>query len=890
MNERWYSLTVEDIEKKLNTNVSLGLDKKEAERRRRRSGSASLYRQISESPFVHVGKLASDITFIIFVLATLISVFFDKGKTSGTCLVIALFAFTASIIIYLLSKNSFERAAELSLPRVKVLRDGKPRLIDSSDVVVGDIILLEKGDIVPADCRLVSCFDMRAIEFVGRIAGKEKKELTVKDASVIYRNDEKLGIAAQQNMISASSVISSGDGIAIAVKTGKNTFVSSMLGELEAFPVAKREMRVMGSLSRLFSRCSLAVLIATVPITAIAMIIGRNNYGILDVFLLMLALSVTVGGELIFGMSYIFPAAAVRRWGRAKGSAVIKFPSSIEEMNYVDSVMILGSKSVCCDEKYVESVFAANRFYDALTAKDEADDALNCLMDIALLGTSRRLAEKEFSKKTSNFNAKAISDFASFLEIDREKLMNLYELVEFSSSDVSGFDTSLVKNGEEYRVICVSEDSSLISLCTHIRTPEGALALDNDKKSDILRACSQLSKKAKSVTLVASRISPCSSLSRLGALQNQLIFEGYIVYSEPYIDTCAARINEMHEADIDVYFIAEENAESVITAFNIGAVKGKHEIAYASAFRRNGKSISENFGQYRAYLGFNMREIEELSKLIKGDDGTLAVIASETEHLSLMNGANVSAVLSDFDGNERRHPEIISKNADVLLPGALRSGGGFEAFCAAVLASKSASGGLCRFIRYLSFSASLRLTLSVIPLFFGRMLLSAVQIMFAGMLVDIFALLVMAFARNTLTFSDKIEDVETLFTSPFKICAKYLVSGAVLGLVVLMLSVVFGSANIVSASLMNVFSFVGTVLSELFAIFIIARIKEEDKTASKFFGTFAVAVIAIIILSLAVPSFGALLGVTYPGWQVCAAAPLVSVIGYVMLLVTDRYI
>ena len=900
MDEKWYSLTIEETEKKLNTNVSFGLDVKEAECRRRRGEGGSVYKSVVQPPLYHISKVAADITVIIFVLTALISAFFDGGKSAVASVVLALVAFCASILSYMISRRGLDEAAELSLPRARVLRAGKIYVIDSRDVVIGDVLIFQKGDIVPCDCRLVFTDNLHAVEFIGKISGKEKKELTTKDASAIYRFEEKLGIAAQQNMISAAAVIASGSGRAVAVRTGKKTFVSMMLGELEPIPDSKREMKAMKSVSRLLSKCGLSLLIATVPITVIAMIVGKNRIGILDVLLIMLALALTSGSEIIAGFAYLFPAAAMKKSSKSMNGAYIKFPSALQEMNYLDSVMILGDKALCVNSKSVESIFASNKFYDASSAQKNPDRSTNCFLDIALLATAHYLrsgkSTSDLDDKDKSFCAKAISEFAAACGIDKKKLTAAYELVEFSPSEISGFDTSLVKNGDEYRVICASDSSSLLRLCTHIRTPEGAFSLDADKKSDIIRACSQLSKKSKSVTLLASRISPCSSLSRLGAVQNQLIFEGYIIYSAPYIENLTERVNEMQEADIAVYYVSGENAASVITAFNIGAVKGKNEIAYASAFRRSGKKISDDFGKYRAYLGFSARDIESLAKLIRGEDGTLAVIASDTEHLSIMNRANIAAAVSDCETENNtvwdlsHCAEIIRKNADVLLPEPKKEGGGFESFCRAVLYSKNACTGIGKFLRYISFTSALRLSLSVLPLLFGRSILSAVQIIFLGTLIDIPAMACFAGAEHTSSLGDRIEDIESFLSAPMKVCAKYLVSGIGLGAVILMLSAVFGSSNIATGSLLAVFAFAGAALSQLFAVFIIGRFFTYDKLGRRFIAVQAVIVILILTLSLVLPDFGAFLEIGYPGWQVCAAAPLVSVIGYVMLLVTDRYI
>ncbi len=899
MNERWYSLSISEIEKILKTNASSGLDLKEAERRRRRGEGGSVYSSARDSLLQHITRIATDITVILFVVAALISAFLDDGKRAGVALVLSLVAFAASSVGYILSKRHFESGAELSYPRTKVIRGGRVYVIDHDLVVSGDIILLGKGDIVPCDCRLVSSSEMRAVEFLGKIAGKEKRGLNEKYAEFICRPENKPNVSEQKNMLVASAVIVSGSGRAIAVRTGRKTFLSLLAGELDIVPERKKEIKLLHSLSKVLGRVNLALLIAAVPFVIIAMLTGKSELGLFDVILTMLALTVSLGSELIGALTYIFPAAAMKKSEMRERGTQIKFPSAVQELNYIDSVLVVGNDALCDSNKSVESIFASNNFYDGKSLSGEGNQVLNCFMDLAVLGTSHYLDSGLGSIFAGSDNeilcAAAIARFAEGCGISRSVLEERYRRVEFSPAGVSGYDTTLISDGEEYRVICTSDNASLLALCDYIRTPDGAIALDEDKKSDIIRACTQLSKKSKSVTLVASRISPIARLERLGLVQNQLILEGYVVYSDPYGETVAERIEEMRESDITLYYASEECAESVINAFNIGAVKSKREIAYASAFRRSGKKISADFGQYRAYLGFGERELEELVKLIRGEDGTLAVIASETDHLSLLNRANIAVATSDTYEKRtaldtiRESSEIMRKNADILVPFARKVSGGFEAFCMAIIQSKSACVGLGRFLRYLAFSASMRLALTLLPIFAGKIILSAVQIMFLFALVDIPAMICLALGAHTGHLGDRIEDVETIVSSPFKKLIKYLISGAALGAVMLMLAAVFGSTGTVLGEHLSTFAFASAALSQIFALFIIAR-QEEGRFKKIFISVMFLLVASLIALAILFPAIGTCLGVSYPGWQICSASVLISVIGYVILLVTDRYI
>ena len=106
----------------------------------------------------------------------------------------------------------------------------------------------------------------------------------------------------------------------------------------------------------------------------------------------------------------------------------------------------------------------------------------------------------------------------------------------------------------------------------------------------------------------------------------------------------------------------------------------------------------------------------------------------------------------------------------------------------------------------------------------------------------------------------------------------------------LLFAAVFGSMGSVQSEQLSVFAFAGALLTQLFAIVIISKPSNNDRTVKAIICVLSVIIAAILVLSLCFKGFGELLGVAYPGWQICSAALLISVIGYVILLVTDRYI
>lgn len=892
---KWYAMTVEETAAELKTDISSGLSRKEAARRCRRLGENRVYRTGDDKPFRPVTKMASDVSLIIMLVLSVIGAFFADTRMSVVCIFLTLWAFAFSSVTYLYTKRYFDSSAAESLPTVRVRRDGKVYSVSIRHVVEGDVIILRRGDIVPCDCRLISSENLKALEFTGRIDGREKNEITQKNAGRIFLAGENPTVSQQENMIGASAAVVSGHGIAVAVRCGTDTFISQMKGELELVPDAKKDLPAIKQFSSFASKVALIMLICALPVTLVVFFVGKDSFELLDTLMTLAAIVVTSSSGALTAVMYIIPMVAMMRAKNAENSAQIKFLHAVGELNYNDSVIFYGDEALVNREMSAERIYASNLFFPADKPNDDA--GFVTLVENAVLGTSRNLNTAEQDKSLGGSVARAAIDLAQRTGVDHETLKSENPVVEFKSASESQFDTALIKNGENHTVICTSMSSDILRICTHMRTPSGILPMPSDKKNDLIRAQSQLERQAKKVLFVASSDCPTSSLARLALVQNQLIFDGYIEFAAPYVENCRELVDELREADQNVYFFAPESGNSVITAFNTGIVHRKSEIAYASHFRKNGHGVDHGFGEYRAYLGFGGAELRALTRLIRGDNGTVSMICSDVGGLSASAKANALVCVSDETENRRTptdqpadYSQIIKKNSDVIIPPANRGERGIKSFMTLFACSKTACASLCGFLKYLLFSQSLRMSAAVIPLVVGKKLLLPVQILSLGFVIDFLAAVCFALSGSENGIKTRLCDIETVFAKPLRSYFKYPVAGITLGGVLLLLAAVFGFSGSMADTNLSVLAFGAVAVCQVAAIAIMARPGKSDRLCRILIGASAILTVALIVACVVMPSFGAILGIESSGWQVIAATPIAAVIGTVIINVTDRYL
>ena len=215
----WQALNLSEVKQKLKTNYQYGLTNEEVDKRFQEYGENKLEDKPKESFVVKFFKQFNDFMIIILIIAAIVSALIEKMQGSNdyldSIIIIAIVVFNAimGIIQEAKAEKSLEALKKMTAPVVKVRREGRVRQIKSSDLVPGDIVILEAGNFVPADCRLITAVNLKAEEssLTGETVPVEK------NANVLL--EEKTSIGDSVNMVFATTVIVNGHGEAVVTET-----------------------------------------------------------------------------------------------------------------------------------------------------------------------------------------------------------------------------------------------------------------------------------------------------------------------------------------------------------------------------------------------------------------------------------------------------------------------------------------------------------------------------------------------------------------------------------------------------------------------------------------------------------------------------------------------
>ena len=351
-------LNNEEVIKDLNTNRETGLSEAEAEKRLNEYGENVLKEKKKDGPFkIFLSQLMDPMIYVLFAaIAVTIGVsiyetvkvikdggafdFFSTGDWPDVIIILVVILMNAFIgtIQELKAQTSLEALKKMSSPESTVIRDGKRFKVKSSNLVPGDVVVIEEGDTIGADLRLIEAVNLKVNE--SSLTGESVP--VEKDSNVVFT--DKVALGDKVNSCFMSTTVAYGRGIGVVARTGMNTEIGKIAEGLsseaeEMTPLQK----VLANLSKILGLITLAV-VALVLIVEIIWIFvdgkGSPVEAYIEAVLSAISLAVAAIPEGLAAVVTIVLSLGVQRMVKAN-TIVRKLPS----------VETLGSVSVVCSDK-----------------------------------------------------------------------------------------------------------------------------------------------------------------------------------------------------------------------------------------------------------------------------------------------------------------------------------------------------------------------------------------------------------------------------------------------------------------------------------------------------------------------------------------------------------
>lgn len=531
MKQHWYQLSKEELKEAFHVTEE-GLSSSEASRLLQEKGPNALTESKRKSVLQVFAEQFCDLLVIILIIAAVISIF--SGNLESTIVIFAVIILNAVLgtVQHEKAQKSLESLKSLSSPSAKVLRDGQKIEITSSEVVPGDILLLEAGDLVVADGRILDNFSLQVNEssLTGESTNVDKTDATL---------SEEMPLADRTNMVYSSSLVTYGRAVVLVTETGMDTEIGKIAALMNATKEKKTPLQV--SLDQFSSRLAAVIMIICALVFALSI---YRKMPVLDSLMFAVALAVAAIPEALGSIVTIVQAMGTQKMAREH--AIIKNLKAVESLGCVSVICSDKTGTLTQNKMTVQDIYIDQKIipvsglnlhsqlhryllYDAILSNDSA------IVDGKGIGDPTEFALVEMVRKAS---------------LDEEVLRSLMHRLEELpfDSDRKLMSTKYSLRGT-HTILTKGALDVMIDRTSAIRTESGIRPITEEDKKEILRVNQQFSENGLRVLAFGYREVPEDDDLTLDD-ENNFIFLGLISMIDPPREESVAAVADAKRAGI----------------------------------------------------------------------------------------------------------------------------------------------------------------------------------------------------------------------------------------------------------------------------------------------------------------------------------------------------
>lgn len=583
MTENYECKELEEVRKELDTDFKNGLTTEEANNRLLKYGKNELVEKKRKSWIkVFLGELNNPMIYVLFAAIALtigISIyetvkcikagenfsFTSTGDWPDVIIILAVILINALIgtIQELKAENSLEALKKMSSPKATVIRDGKKQKINSSDLVIGDIVILEDGDTVGADLRLIEAVNLKINE--SSLTGESLPVL--KNSEMVFTGD--VGIGDRINCCYSSTNVSYGRGSGVVCNTGMNTEIGKIADAISNEEDTDTPLqKILAKLSKTLGILTLGIVVLVLFIDILWIIVdGKANVveNYIEAILSSISLAVAAIPEGLAAVVTIVLAIGVQRMVKAN-TIVRKLPS----------VETLGAVSVVCSDKTgtltqnkmtVVEAYVNNNYYEEVNFKDNKKE-LEKLASGMSLCSNASVDDGLYGDPTEI----ALVEFANKLDLPKRELENRFPRVEELPFDsVRKMMSTRHEFDNESIVYTKGAVDSILKFSNYILENGEVRKITEEDIKNIYDANSYFSDKALRVLALAYN-------NKDKVEENDLVFVGLVAMIDPPRKEALPAVLKLKNAGISTVMITGDHKDTAFAvASSLGICKDKSE-------------------------------------------------------------------------------------------------------------------------------------------------------------------------------------------------------------------------------------------------------------------------------------------------------------------------
>ena len=610
-----YLQSVEDVFKEVQSSPS-GLSSQEAASRLEKYGANTLQEGKKKSLLEKFVDQFKDFMILVLLVAAVVSMFAHQGEPDPTDAIIILAVVLLNAVLGVFQESKAEEAIEalkkMASPVASVLRDGHVEHIKGEDIVVGDVVILEAGDVVPADMRL---FEVNTVKIEESALTGESVPV---DKDLVIPAGDEVGIGDRTNMAFSSTNVTYGRAVGVVTSTGMNTEVgkiANMLANTEEVKTPLQENQ-----DALGKWLTIMILVIAVIIFLVGMLRGNEWTHML---LTAIAIAVAAIPEGLPAISTIILALGTQKM--AQRNAIVRKLPAVETLGGVEIICSDKTGTLTLNQMTVEKMVYDNEIHDASEEISKDNIALRVMnlandtkisQDNSLLGDPTETAMVQYGLD-KNYDI-------------REELVNIPRIAEVPFDSTRKLMTTIhqLEDGK-YLVATKGAPDMLLDRVTKIEKHGEVSAFTEDDRTTLMKLNKEMATQALRVLAMAYKvIDTLPETVDTDSIEHDLIFAGLVGMIDPERKEAAAAIKVAQSAGIrtimitgdhrdtaqaiakrlgilrpdqedgvltggELNDISDEELERTVETYSVYArVSPEHKVRIVKAWQKNGKVVS----------------------------------------------------------------------------------------------------------------------------------------------------------------------------------------------------------------------------------------------------------------------------------------------------------
>ncbi len=552
----WHTQKIQELAQQLKTNPEKGLSENEVLSRLKQYGPNQLEQKPGKSLLRMFAEQLNNALIYVLFAAVIVTVMLQEYIDAVIILVVIAVNAVLGVYQEMKAGKALESLQQLTFPKSTVKRDGKITEIDASELVPGDLVMLQAGQLITADLRLTESNSLQVEE--SALTGESVP--VDKDASEVLNGSE-MPIGDRINMAFMNTTVTHGRGEGVVVSTGMQTEIGKIANLIGDHLQNKTPLELkMAQLGRLLSWAAGGICLF---IILLSLLQGRD---LAEMFLTAVSLAVASIPEGLVAIVAVVLSMGVTRM--SKNNAIVKKLPAVETLGSVNMICTDKTGTLTQNKMTVTQVVTSEGAVEIIRGqKNEAFETVQLLARGMVLASDATL---DGDQSTGDPTEIALLMLADDLMLDRKQLRKAFQRVsEHPFDSVRKMMSVLVKNKEQYFVFTKGALGSLLKISTHFLSEGQPVPMTDEHRDFIKSQADGLSDQALRTLSLAYKVS--NSEIPAEEIEKDLIFIGLTGMLDPPREEARPSIEKARKAGITTIMITGDHKN---TAFAIGAELG----------------------------------------------------------------------------------------------------------------------------------------------------------------------------------------------------------------------------------------------------------------------------------------------------------------------------